>query len=424
MKNKIQITIGMVAFGVLFLAFCQQLACFTKVKQQITQAREMKFFAILFAEDLRRSSDELTQAVRLYVASGDPGFKSEFEEILAIREGRAHRKPDSDKSILAIFRNGDICPEPFNKPLPFLQIARCAGFATSEYAVLEKAKKASDELTKLEFAAIDIVENNPESSKHGMEALQMLASDDYMARKNEIMDLTHDFQSMVTKRTLAQISKAEDRADHVRAILIGLALLLAGVTVGGLFIQSLRASRFKDTSHTDPLTKLASRGYLQDYLKRVTLNAEARGEIILLAFLDLNGFKPINDRYGHRKGDELLKDVANCLRSQCRDHDLVARYGGDEFVIVFVSAMNYRAESIARMRETIIRAFAEIKDVPDGKRIGAAVGISVYPCPAPTVEELIRAADEAMYRAKQLGGSITICLHEMENALARQSRAS
>jgi diguanylate cyclase (GGDEF)-like protein len=424
MKIRIQITIGMVAFCLLFLTFCHQFACLSQVNAQISQARELKFFSILFSEDLRRSSDEMTSMARFYVASANPEFKSKFEEVLDIREGRSHRELDSDKSILAIFRNDHVCPEPFNKPLPFLQIAKRAGFTPGEYALLEKAKLSSDALAELEFSAFHIIQKNPGSTKHRLQALEMLVSDDYMSRKTEIMDLIHDFQSMVAKRTSLLISEAKHRADHTRGILIGLGCLLAGFALACLLIQSLRASRFKDTSHTDPLTNLASRSYLQDYLEKNTLNAEAHGEIVLLAFLDLNGFKPINDRHGHRKGDELLKDVANCLRSQCRDHDLVARYGGDEFVIVFVSAMNYRSESIARMQQSIVRAFDEIKDVPDGMRIGVAAGISVYPCPAPTVEALIRTADEAMYRAKQCSDSITICLYEPENSLACQTYES
>jgi diguanylate cyclase (GGDEF)-like protein len=182
-------------------------------------------------------------------------------------------------------------------------------------------------------------------------------------------------------------------------------------------VEVRRAARFEGCVRRDALTDLASRSYLHEYLGKVTANAEAHGEIVLLAFIDLNGFKRINDRFGHKNGDALLRVVANCLHDECRTRDLVARYGGDEFVVAFVSPMNQRSESISRMNQIIERAFREVRAKEGYGEIGASAGISVFPCPAVSVDDLIHKADEAMYRAKESGKLLAICIHKEDHTL-------
>ena len=121
-------------------------------------------------------------------------------------------------------------------------------------------------------------------------------------------------------------------SQRIRYLIIGLGLLFAAAAFGGFLLEYHKAEKFKDSAQTDSLTNRASRRHLHEYLE-ATGAAIARGEIVPLAFLDLNGFKLVNDRYGHRSGDELLRAVAKSLHEQCRESDLVARYGGDEFII-------------------------------------------------------------------------------------------
>jgi diguanylate cyclase (GGDEF)-like protein len=163
------------------------------------------------------------------------------------------------------------------------------------------------------------------------------------------------------------------------------------------------ATQFENISNHDRLTQLANRAYLDRYLEHAASRAQANSEVVVLAFLDLNGFKAVNDSFGHEEGDAVLRSVAQSLREQCREGDLVARYGGDEFVVVFVASAANRQTTVARMKQVLSNAFEPIGQQLQGLKVSAAVGISVYPDPAPTIAQLLKTADQSMYRVKRHG---------------------
>jgi diguanylate cyclase (GGDEF)-like protein len=153
---------------------------------------------------------------------------------------------------------------------------------------------------------------------------------------------------------------------------------------------------------------LANRAYLDLYLKLVTSKAKTDGEVVVLAFLDLNGFKGINDIFGHAQGDFVLKSVAKCLLAHIREKDLVSRYGGDEFVVIFVAPAAHREQTLTRMKKVLHSAFKQLATDIEKIKVGAAVGISVYPRPATSITMLLRTADQAMYAAKGTDNLLTV----------------
>jgi diguanylate cyclase (GGDEF)-like protein len=164
----------------------------------------------------------------------------------------------------------------------------------------------------------------------------------------------------------------------------------------GLMIDAGRAlAEARVRAESDPLTGLANRARLYRDVERV-LDA---GEPASLVFLDLDGFKDVNDTFGHSAGDELLCHVAHRLESLVREHSLVARFAGDEFVI---AAFGHDAPMIASVMERALDAIA----TPFALRAGtvslrASAGIALS-TPGSTVEQLIHEADLRMYRAKAL----------------------
>jgi diguanylate cyclase (GGDEF)-like protein len=178
--------------------------------------------------------------------------------------------------------------------------------------------------------------------------------------------------------------------------------LLCGLMLSLLHTKSC-ATQFENISNHDRLTQLANRAYLDRYLEHAASRAQANSEVVVLAFLDLNGFKAVNDSFGHEEGDAVLRSVAQSLREQCREGDLVARYGGDEFVVVFVASAANRQTTVARMKQVLSNAFEPIGQQLQGLKVSAAVGISVYPDPAPTIAQLLKTADQSMYRVKRHG---------------------
>jgi len=163
---------------------------------------------------------------------------------------------------------------------------------------------------------------------------------------------------------------------------------------------SLESYSYKIASERDPLTGIANRLYFEKFLRDAILNAKNVGNKIALYYIDLDNFKPINDNYGHDVGDEVLKIVSKELIITIRNNDLVARVGGDEFVVVANGILdNNDAEIIGNRILSIICQEKIVKT--HTFNIGASIGVSIYPDDANNVSDLIKHADEAMYTVKK-----------------------
>ena len=166
-----------------------------------------------------------------------------------------------------------------------------------------------------------------------------------------------------------------------------------------------RAARERDTlhslAHSDPLTGLLNRRGLDDALAGSLARASSES-ILAIYILDLDGFKPVNDQFGHDVGDELLRVVAQRLRGAMRAGDAVARLGGDEFVVMADGLSNEaQAQELGRkLLDTFHTPFA-LKQ--HGCRVSATIGYALAPMDASDAKTLLKAADAAMYAGKQEG---------------------
>jgi len=155
-------------------------------------------------------------------------------------------------------------------------------------------------------------------------------------------------------------------------------------------------------AYHDSLTGLPNRRLLDDRLRQAVSLAQRRDARVAVMLIDLDDFKRVNDRLGHRAGDAVLREVAQRLSACVRKADTLARQGGDEFVVV-IPALGQEADCQV-VAEKILRALGPALRVDDEEvRIGASIGISIFPGDAGDGDALLRNADAAMYRAKQLG---------------------
>jgi diguanylate cyclase (GGDEF)-like protein len=150
----------------------------------------------------------------------------------------------------------------------------------------------------------------------------------------------------------------------------------------------------------DQLTGLANRLQFTDQLRLAINRARQRNQALTLFYVDLDGFKPVNDEFGHERGDQLLIAVGQRLSGCTRSEDTVARLGGDEFAILIHTPTSPReGDAVAARLE---KAFAEPFKIGDHKlRLGASIGRAVFPIDADTADELIRRADAAMFENKR-----------------------
>lgn len=174
----------------------------------------------------------------------------------------------------------------------------------------------------------------------------------------------------------------------------------------------------------DALTGLANRNLLQDRLTQALAHARRNGSKVGLLFLDLDGFKWINDTLGHDVGDELLVEVSHRLQATVRQEDTVARLGGDEFTMV-IQHLD-RQDSLENIGEKIVTALRRPFGLASGvQHISGSVGIATYPDDAADASTLMRYADIAMYHAKQAGRNRVQCFseHMQADALVRRMEA-
>lgn len=176
-----------------------------------------------------------------------------------------------------------------------------------------------------------------------------------------------------------------------------------------------RADRLEHEVNHDSLTGLANRTLLWDRLDHAVHLAQRHQTLVAAVLIDLDNFKTINDTFGHEAGDAVLKVVARRLQATVRDSDTVARLSGDEFVMVLVDqpSLRYTLRMVERVRRALTMPVAfGGSEIP----VGASLGVAAFPHDGRSSVDLVRAADMAMYRAKNNGGGVHFYSTEMRSA--------
>lgn len=176
--------------------------------------------------------------------------------------------------------------------------------------------------------------------------------------------------------------------------------------LGPIAVSLHNALLFKETEKlvvTDDLTKLYNNRFVNQFLEEMIEKHRAKRKKFAILFLDLDGFKSVNDCYGHMVGGRTLVEVGNVIFHTVRKDDLVARYGGDEFIVMMPNAGIVDAVEMAETIRKAVRSHDFTKAMQREIRLSASLGVSVYPDHGSSVAELIQKADRAMYGAKNSG---------------------
>ena len=218
----------------------------------------------------------------------------------------------------------------------------------------------------------------------------------------DLGDLTNQLRAIVARSMQNPPSEGQEDLDEYLETTIARLQAAAREAQKRLDEQTRRISQLEQISTTDELTGIMNRRGFEEEFRRILAHARRHDEKGVLVYVDLDGFKPINDTHGHAAGDEVLRQVARILTESIRGSDFVARIGGDEFAFVLVSLKN--EEDIIGIAQKIVETLAQPVTIMGHEvKIDGSVGAALVPDGSDDIEDLIRKADEALYEAKRAG---------------------
>ena len=338
--------------------------------------------AYRLAADVRATQDQLTAAARMAAVTGDPAWIDRFDRLV----------PELARSIehLALLAP----PE-----------------AAQRYE--NQTREVAATLARMHRSALEAMGSG------GVEAARgLLESKRYRETSGSVREATEALTAASLAATAARVAELRERTYYLAAG-VGLVALGLGLTLWRRLSRNLSRSRgslldaeerIQRLAASDLLTGLDNRAALHDAMQQLMARARRHEQTLAVLMVDLDRFKPVNDRHGHMVGDMVLKEVARRLGRCVRQGDLLARYGGDEFVIVVEETGGVNTAVAAA--ESIIDRMSQ--PIPFGDlvvSVGASVGVARFPFDAGSDDELLRKADSALYRAKQAGRG-GVCLYD------------
>jgi diguanylate cyclase (GGDEF)-like protein len=291
--------------------------------------------------------------------------------------------------------------------------------------------KSTETLARLNqfanMANTDLVQSSRRMQQRGL--METRAHFRKLQARSPIEEITPFMKNIriVYVRTHEEMEKASRRGLRRASTLFGLSFILfasfLGVTSKRMLediskVNKLVASLHHDAHH-DSLTGLPNRAFVMEWLRYALSKCDREKSRLAILYIDLDKFKEINDHLGHDSGDLALVEVAKRFLSQLRGSDVLARLGGDEFVLLMSGFSEPEAPFL--LGERLVKSLEEPIILPnESPCLGASIGIALFPEDGETPESLMKEADKAMYRSKELGGD-RICFSGGAQFLRRDS---
>lgn len=311
----------------------------------------------------------------------------------------------------------------YNKIEPSLgeAIENAIKYASGEIIKLSitSTDKANSALVDMERLSFSYVRSGDLDS-----AWKILSGDEYRRQKEIYADGLGKVTKALQAETASNISSIKNRLifNLVGSIFAFIIILLIWLIIWETLkkwqhLQLEHQQELKELATHDVLTGLPNRSLLSDRLTQATAQESRRNSALAVVFIDLDGFKPINDQYGHNAGDILLKTLARRLQEVVREGDTVSRFGGDEFVIVLVDVEG-QSDLLSLLNRIQTALHSPVKIDSDNVRVTASIGVSIYDENHDVEsDQLIRQADHAMYDAKKAGKNQYIIFNDKKNAV-------
>jgi diguanylate cyclase (GGDEF)-like protein len=365
---------GLLIFGLIITVLFAMMFYQYQRSEEAVRSVEHTRQVIAYINALRTYLLNLDNAVRKYAESQN---RTDLDPSLICRQSSC---PSAAQLISLIGADGVQAAR--LAPLPALQAALEAGFSA------------------LQQGATDIAAAPPDRALAGFD--------------QSAIEQIHRILIETEREELNQLETRESariRGESLSSALLGIAGLWTGLALFGLYRETVRLigagihaeQTIRQLSLRDPLTGLANRRFLQE--NETHLIARARRSRTLMAVLavDLDDFKAVNDRYGHAAGDEVIVTSAQRMKQLLRESDVIARFGGDEFVIVLGQVDD--AEAAREVAGRVVDSLCQPIPLATGDtaQIGASVGIALCCVGGETLSDLLKKADAALYAAKREG---------------------
>lgn len=183
-----------------------------------------------------------------------------------------------------------------------------------------------------------------------------------------------------------------------------------------------QTGRLQQAAHFDRLTGLPNRSLFADRIQQAVVRSRSKGELLAVCLMDLDGFKAVNDTFGHGAGDSLLQEIARRLQELVSDCDTVARLGGDEFALLLAGHADF--VTCERLLKQILLAVARpVRIEGSDIRVSASLGVTLCPADPAEPEQLMRHADQAMYRAKLAGKNCIELFNQTQESKLRANQS-
>jgi diguanylate cyclase (GGDEF)-like protein len=209
---------------------------------------------------------------------------------------------------------------------------------------------------------------------------------------------------LVSRGSIIGVVEIINRGEGSKFTRRDLKLLLTLVEPAAIALENaILFQRAEKLAVTDDLTKLYNSRYLNSYLGKEISRASRHGTSLSLIFLDLDGFKSVNDCNGHLCGSRTLYEVGTIIKTSVREEEVVGRYGGDEFVVILPDTDSSGALLAAERIRQALRGHEFLSELGLAVRLSASLGVSCFPEHGATPEDLIQKADQAMYSVKEQG---------------------
>lgn len=345
------------------------------------------------------------EAKRLFKDIKGTGFVREREMALYNREGQPVFAMCS--GVVSKDKDGNI----LGTEIMFCNITSKRSFQVElveQHALLDTVLQSTPDPVLVLNSAMDIKRNNPAAEKLLGLSGEAIPKNFFKALGN--LDLAKDIVQNLEAKFLGEhgfTSELRIKDDHfemqaapLKSLQKGWVCVLHDVTVRKRTQEMLQHHAFHDV-----LTRVPNRAYFIDYLQRANLRIKTEPDYrFAILFIDVDGLKSFNDRYGHHIGDELLINFARRLEAGVRPGDLLSRLGGDEFAIFLDGVKDEASASVvaSRIRDSLIQPY-ELSNEKD-TRTTASIGVALSGPSTENVEALLRNADRAMYHVKQRGG--------------------